>query len=400
MSFINQISNMKGACKLNQSDSPFIADRALNVSESGIRKMFNLSAEKEGLVHLEIGESDFETPTHIVEAAKKAMDQGYTGYTANLGYLELRNAIADKLLNENGIEANPHSDIIVTTGAMQALSMALLVTINPGDEVIIPDPAYESFQRQVQFAGGIPVSVKVEEKDKFELLSETVEKSITKKTKIVIINTPGNPTGSVATRKNLEGISELAKQHDLLILTDEIYENNHFSIASLPDMKERVISVFGFSKTYAMTGWRVGYAVSCKEVIAHMNKIQEFYVTCAPSISQKAAIAALEGPQDCVKEMVLQFQRRRNILCKELCKSEKLTCVKPGGAFYAFPNISQSGMNSTDFAELLLRREGVVVVPGDAFGDSGRNYIRLCFASSEIGLQNAAQRIRRFLDET
>lgn len=392
---------------MDRHESVFIANRALEVSESGIRKMFNLANTGEGLIHLEIGESNFKTPAHIIKAAKTKMNKGHIGYTANSGYSDLRNAIADKLSDENGIDANPLSEIIVTAGAMQALSLAILVTVNPGDEVIVPDPAYESFQRQVKFAGGIPISVKVEEKDKFELLPEVVENSITKKTKMIIINTPGNPTGSVANRKNLESIAELAKQHDLLILTDEIYEKivyngtKHFSIASLPDMKERVISVFGFSKTYAMTGWRVGYVVSSKRIIAHMNKIQEFYVTCAPSISQQAALAALEGPQDCVRKMVLQFQRRRNILFEELSKSDKLTCVKPEGAFYMFPNISQSGMNSTNFSELLFRREKVVVVPGIAFGDSGDNYIRLCFASSgEEGLQNAALRISRFLDET
>lgn len=381
----------------------FIADRALSVSMSGIRKMYNLTRDIKGLIHLEIGEPDFPTPHHIVEAAKKALDEGYTHYTSNLGYMDLRERIAEKLLKENKIEANPASEIIVTAGAMQALSLAILVTVNHGDEVIIPDPAYESFERQVKFAEGIPIRVKVKEENEFRLLPEDVEKAITKRTKMIIINTPSNPTGSVMSKKDLEGVAELAKQHNLLILTDEIYEKiiydglKHFSIASLPEMKNRTISVFGFSKTYAMTGWRVGYAVSNKEVIAQMNKIQEFYVTCASSISQRAALAALEGPQNCVEKMVKEYEKRRNFLYHELSRCDKISCVKPKGAFYLFPNISKI-LKSQKASELLLKKGKVVTVPGRAFGKSGDNFIRLCYATSMNDLQEAAARIRIALD--
>ena len=383
----------------------FIADRSISVSISGIRKMYNLALGVEGLIHLEIGEPDFPTPHHIIEAAKKAIDEGYTRYTPNPGYMDLRERIAEKLLKENKIEANPASEIIVTAGVMQALSLAILVTINPGDEVIIPDPAYESFERQVKFAGGIPVSVEVKGEKEFRLPPEDVEKAITKRTKMIIINTPSNPTGSVMSKKDLEGIAELAKQHNLLILTDEIYEKiiydglKHFSIASLPKMKDRTISVFGFSKTYAMTGWRVGYAVSNKEVIAQMNKIQEFYVTCASSISQRAALAALEGPQDCVEKMVKEYEKRRDFLYDKLSKCDKISCVKPKGAFYLFPNISKTGVKSQKAAELLLKKGKVVTVPGEAFGKNGSNFLRLCYATSLNNLQEATVRIRTALDE-
>ena len=386
-------------------DTEFIANRSISVSGSGIRKMYNLALGIEDLVHLEIGEPDFPTPHYIIEAAKKAMDEGYTRYTPNSGYMDLRERIAEKLLEENKIEADPTSEIIVTAGAMQALSLAILVTINPGDEVIIPDPAYESFERQVKFAGGIPVPVEVKEENEFRLAPEDVERATTKRSKMVIINTPSNPTGSVMGKTDLEGIAELAKKHNLLILTDEIYEKiiydglKHFSIASLPEMKDRTISVFGFSKTYAMTGWRLGYAVSNKKIIEQMNKVQEFYVTCASSISQRAALAALEGPQDCVERMVKEYKVRRDLLYKELIKSDKISCVKPKGAFYLFPNISKTGLRSQKAAELLVEKGKVVTVPGEAFGKNGDEFLRLCYATSMNVLQEATVRILSTLDE-
>ena len=385
-------------------DRGFIANRSISVSGSGIRKMYNLALGVEGLVHLEIGEPDFPTPHHIIEAAKKAMDEGYTRYTPNSGYIDLRERIAEKLLEENKIEADPASEIIVTAGAMQSLSLAILVTINPGDEVIIPDPAYESFERQVKFAEGIPVSVEVKEENEFRLSCEDVERAITKKTKMIILNTPSNPTGAVMSESDIKGTAELAKQHDLLILSDEIYEkilydgSKHFSIASLPDMKDRTITVSGVSKTYAMTGWRIGYAVSGKEIIKEMNKVQEFYVTCASSISQRAALAALEGPQDCVEKMVKEFEKRRDFLYDELIRVDKISCVKPKGAFYLFPNTSKTGLKSQKVAELLLEKGKVVTVPGEAFGKCGDNFLRLSFATSMNNLQEATVRILSILD--
>jgi aspartate/methionine/tyrosine aminotransferase len=334
------------------------------------------------------------------------MDDHYTFYTPNLGFQDLRERIAEKVSEENGIDADPRDEIIVTAGAMQAISLAILVTINPGDEVVITDPAYESFERQVRFAGGVPRFVEVKEEDEFKLRAEEVEKVITKKTKMIIINSPANPTGAVMERPDVTLLAELAKEHNLLILSDEIYEKilydgaTHISIASLPGMRERTISIFGVSKTYAMTGWRIGYAIANKRIVEQMNKIQEFYVTCASSISQRAALAALEGPQDCVREMVAEFRKRRDFLYSKLEGIDKIGCVKPKGAFYLFPNITKTGYKSTQVAEELLMKGKVVTVPGEAFGKNyGDNFIRICYATSMENLELAAERMRKVFDE-
>lgn len=362
--------------------------------------MYDLALGVEGLVHLEIGEPDFSTPQHIIDAAKRALDEGHTHYTPNAGYKDLREQIAKKVLEDNGIEARPESDIIVTAGAMQAISSAILVTIDPGDEVLIPDPGYESFSRQVKFADGVPVPVQVKEEEEFRLNPKGVEKAITKKTKMIVVNTPSNPTGSVMAQEDLEGIAELAKQHDLLVLSDEIYEKilydgaKHHSIASFPDMADRTITVFAFSKTYAMTGWRVGYAVGPKPIVKEMTKIQEFYVTCAPSICQRAALAALEGSQDCVREMLHEFSRRRDFMYNELTQLKRLSCVRPKGAFYLFPNIAGTGLRSEETAKILLEKGKVVTAPGRAFGKHGDNFLRISLGTSIQNLKSAAERIR------
>lgn len=382
-----------------------IADRSKSVSHSGIREMYNLSLGDTKAVHLEIGESDFPTPGFIIEAAKRAMDEGFTGYTPNSGYLDLRAAISDKLEEENSIIADPASEIIVTSGAMQALSLAILVTLNPGDEVIIPDPGYESFSRQVRFAGGKPVAVPVREENNFAFDTTELSRAVGEKSKMIIINTPSNPTGGMMSRLELKEIADVAEQHDLLVLSDEIYEKivyngeEHVSIASIPGMEERTITVFGFSKSYSMTGWRVGYAVGNSKIVEEMNKIQEFYVTCASSISQRAALAALERGSKSVNEMVTQLQQRRNFLHKELCSHDMIHSTKPAGAFYLFPNISKFGMSSKDAAKFLYEQAAVVTVPGAAFGEHGDEHLRLCFAKSKTDLQVAAERIHSALDE-
>jgi len=361
--------------------------------------MYDLALGVGGLVHLEIGEPDFSTPQHIVAAAKKAMDEGYTRYTPNAGYGELRESVSRKVLKDNEIEADPESEIIITSGAMQAISSATLVTINPGDEVIIPDPAYESFVRQTRFASGIPVPVQVKEEDEFRLKPEKVEQAITKRTKMIIINSPANPTGSVMSKNDLEGIAELAIRHNLLVLSDEIYEKmlydgaRHYSIASFPGMKERTITVFAFSKTYAMTGWRVGYAVAPRRIVGEMTKIQEFYVTCATSICQRAAIVALEGPQDFVTGMVAEFKRRRDFMYDEIGRMRGFSCVKPKGAFYLFPNVSRTELRKDDPAKDLLEKCKVVTAPGRAFGGYGGDYVRISLASSMDNLRTASKRM-------
>jgi aminotransferase len=377
----------------------FISDRSKSVTRSGIRVMYDLALGVEGLVHLEIGEPDFFTPQHVVDAAKKALDEGYTHYTPNAGYEELRESVSRKVLKDSGIEADPKSEIIITSGAMQAISSAILTTINPGDEVIIPDPSYESFVRQTRFASGVPVPVEVKEEEEFRLKPEKVENAITKKTKMIIINSPGNPTGSVMSKDDLEGFAELAMQHDLLVLSDEIYEKilydgaRHHSIASFPDMKERTITVFAFSKTYAMTGWRVGYAIGPRGIVREMTKIQEFYVTCATSICQRAALAALEGPQDFVTDMVAEFKRRRNFMYDQIRKIRGLTCLKPKGAFYLFPNVSRTELRKDDPAKDLLKRCKIVTAPGKAFGGYADGYVRISLASSMDNLRTTSERM-------
>ncbi|MGA3110121.1 MAG: pyridoxal phosphate-dependent aminotransferase [Candidatus Bathyarchaeia archaeon] len=377
----------------------FVSDRSKSVVRSGIRVMYDLALGVGGLVHLEIGEPDFSTPQHIVAAAKKALDEGYTRYTPNAGYRDLRESVSRKVSKDNGIEADPESEIIITSGAMQAISSATLVTINPGDEVIIPDPAYESFVRQTRFASGIPVPVQVKEEDEFRLKPEKVERAITKRTKMIIINSPANPTGSVMSKNDLEGIAELAIRHNLLVLSDEIYEKmlydgaRHYSIASFPGMKERTITVFAFSKTYAMTGWRVGYAVAPKSIVGEMTKIQEFYVTCATSICQRAALAALEGPQDFVTGMVAEFKRRRDFMYDEIGRMRGFSCVKPKGAFYLFPNVSRTELRKDDPAKDLLEKCKVVTAPGKAFGGYADGYVRISLASSMGNLRTASERM-------
>lgn len=377
----------------------FVSDRSKSVVRSGIRVMYDLALGVSGLVHLEIGEPDFSTPQHIVDAAKTAMDEGYTRYTPNAGYKDLRESVSRKVLNDNGIEADPESEIIISSGAMQAISSAILVTINPGDEVILPDPAYESFVRQTRFATGIPVPVQVKEEDEFRLKPEKVEEAITKRTKMIIINSPGNPTGSVMTKRDLEGIAELAIRHNLLVLSDEIYEKilydgtRHYSIGSFPGMKERTITVFALSKSYAMTGWRVGYAIGPARIVGEMTKLQEFYVTCATSICQRAALAALDGPQDSVTDMVTEFNRRRDFMYDQIAKMRGMSCVKPKGAFYLFPNVSRTKLRKDDPAKDLLEKAQVVTAPGKAFGGYADGYVRISLASSMGSLRTASERM-------
>jgi len=377
----------------------FISDRSKSVVQSGIALMNESSLRIADTIHLEIGEPDFPTPQHIVDAAKKALDEGYTRYTPNAGYLDLRESISRKVLRDNGIEADPGTDVIVTSGAMQAIFSALLVTINPGDEVIISDPGYESFVRQTRLAGGVPVRVAVREEDEFRLKPEEVERAVTRKTKVVIINSPANPTGSVMLKDDLKGIAEIATDHKLLVLSDEIYEKmlydgaEHHSIASFPDMQSRTITVFALSKTYAMTGWRVGYAVAPERIVREMTKLQEFYVTCATSICQRAAIAALDGSQDFVSKMVTEFKNRRDFMYDQITELKGVSCIKPKGAFFLFPNVSGTSLRKDDPAMDLLEKCKIATAPGSAFGEHGKSYVRISLASSMDNLKTAAERM-------
>jgi len=383
-----------------------ISRRANFVPWSGVRKMFNLAQQYEGVINLSVGEPDFDTPKHIVEAAINAMKEAYTHYTPNAGLKEFREAAAEKVKAENGIDADPETEVIATVGAMGGLSLAILTVVDPGDEVLVPDPGFPSYKAQVVLAGGRPVPYTLVEENGFLIDVEEIKKLITEKTKAIIINTPSNPTGTVLNEKNLREISEIAIENELLVISDEAYEAiiydglTHISIASLPDMKERTISIFTLSKTYAMTGWRIGFAVANEDIISQMTKLQEHISAHPSSISQKAAVAALRGGDDCVKKMIAEYSERRELLLKGLSEIPGFRCTRPQGAFYVFPNIKGFKMSSEEFSMQVLEKAKVVVVPGTAFGKHGEGYVRISYATSREKLANALSRIKSmFLKE-
>jgi aspartate/methionine/tyrosine aminotransferase len=358
------------------------------------------------LVHLEIGEPDFRIPEHVTETAIQALRDGFTKYTPNAGIEELRQAISEKLKRENQIDADPNGEIMATAGAMEALSLSILCTVNDGDEVLIPDPGYVSYVAHVLLAGGVPKFIPLVEQNDFRVTAEGIESLVTKKTRMIILNSPSNPTGAVNFKDDLKEIADLAEDHDLLVLSDEPYErlvypgHTHYSIAALPNMLERTVSIFSFSKTYAMTGMRIGYIASSKELIQQMVKMQEHYVACINSPAQKAAVAALRGPQTCVSEMLQEYIRRRDVLTDALNKMGVITCKKPAGTFYAFPNITRTGFDSRTFAEKLLDEAKVVTVPGVAFGNNGEGHLRLSFATSIDNINEAIRRIGNYCAKT
>jgi aspartate/methionine/tyrosine aminotransferase len=340
-------------------------------------------------------------PQHVTEAGIQALQDGFTKYTPNAGLEELRQAIAEKLKRENSIEADPNGEIMVTAGAMEALSLSILSTVNEGDEVVIPDPGYVSYIAQVLLAGGIPVTVRLRDDNDFRLTAGELQKVITKRTRLVILNSPSNPTGGVELLENLKGIADLANDQDFLVISDEPYERlvypgaRHYSIAALPGMLERTVTIFSFSKTYAMTGMRIGYMTSGRELTRQMTKLQEHYVSCVNSVAQKAGIAALRGPQTFVDDMLQEYARRRDVLIDGLNKTGMISCKKPAGTFYAFPNITRTGKDSKTLAERLLKEAKVVTVPGSAFGKGGEGHLRLSFAT---GIDNVKEAVRRITE--
>jgi aspartate/methionine/tyrosine aminotransferase len=374
----------------------------VTIPRSGIREIFDLARGVPDLIHFELGEPDFQMPDHVTDASIQALKEGFTKYTPNAGLEELREAISEKLKHENGLDADPHSEIMVTAGAVNALSLSILSTVNPGDEVVIPDPGYVSFAALVLLAEGVPVYVPLHEENDFRLTADDVENVINKKTRMIIINSPSNPTGGVELQEDLKGIAQLAIDNDVLVLSDESYErivypgNQHFSIAGLPEMHDRTISVFSFSKTYAMTGMRIGYMTGSTTLIRQMTKLQEHYVSCVNAVAQKAALAALRGPQDCVAEMLVEYTRRRELLIDGLNETRVITCRKPAGTFYAFPNITKTGYDSKTMAQKLLTEAKVVAVPGVAFGKSGEGYVRFSFATNIDNIKKAIDRIRDY----
>lgn len=377
------------------------AERLKNIKPSGIRRLFALTQHMPGLISLGIGEPDFTPPEHVLEAARQAMAEGKTHYTPLNGIPELREALAKKFTREYGLFYNPENEILVTVGATEAVYLALSAFINPGDEVLIPDPGFVCYKPAVLIVGGVPVSMPMLEDDGFKPDIETVTSLITKKSRVIIINSPNNPTGSVLTYDEMAELGKLAVENDLIVISDEVYEKilydntNHYCLATFPDMRERTIVVNSFSKTYAMTGFRVGYALAPEDLISTMLLVQQSTVACVDGLAQYAATAALEGPQDFVSEMVSKFDKRRRLVHKRLGKIEGFTCSLPKGAFYAFPNIKTFKTVSADFSEFLLEEAKVVVTPGSSFGKHGEGFLRLSFATAYEKIDEALDRMER-----
>ncbi len=376
-----------------------IANRSLVVEWSGIRTISTMLTNiKEGAIALSIGQPDFDTPEHIREAAKTALDEGYTRYPPAKGFQDLREGIAKKLKTKNNIIADPDSEVFVSSGAMHSIFNTVLQLVEPGDDVILIDPGYDYYS-QIRLFGGRPVPVTAYEQNKFRVDPDDIKKAVTDKTKLIILNTPSNPTGAFLDKTVIIEIAKVALEHGIHILSDECYEDivfdgEHFSIASVDGMKDLTASVFSFSKSYAMTGWRVGYVVANSAIINEMEKLMEHMLSGVSAVSQRAALAALQGPQDCVKEMACAYKVRRDLVCRELNEIEGMSCILPGATFYAFPNISKICRNSWDFARYLLAEQKVGTIPGVIFGANGEGHLRISYATDENNLREGLSRLK------
>jgi len=360
-----------------------------------------LLTSMEGVISLGVGEPDFVTPWHIREAGIYSVEKGYTSYTSNYGLLELREEIARYLKTRYGLDYDPKRELLITVGVSEGIDLALRAILDPGDEVIVPDPSYVSYMPCTMLAGGVFVPVPTTIENDFQVKADDIEKRITPRTKALLLGYPNNPTGAVMDRNGLLKVAELAERHNLLVISDEVYERlvygvKHACFASLPGMKERTILLNGFSKAYAMTGWRIGYAAAPEEFIEAMMKIHQYTMMCAPTMAQMAAIEALRAGDTQVAEMVADYDRRRRVMVSGL-NGIGLTCFEPRGAFYAFPSIKSTRLSSDEFAETLLLEEKVAVVPGSTFGQCGEGYIRCCYATSMAEIEEALQRMDRFV---
>ena len=380
-----------------------ISNVAKIVQPSPIRKMFNLADGMEDVVSFTVGEPDFNTPAHVVDAAVEALRTGKHHYTPNAGILPLREAISEYYVRSRGLHYSPETEIIATAGGMEALLLTMLTLLNPGDAFLLSDPCWTNYSRQIEICSARPVFVPVDAAHDFTFAQEALEKAITPETKGFLVNSPANPTGGIAGRKALEQLAEIAVRHDLYVISDEVYsellyEGNTFtSIAALPGMKERTIIVNSFSKTYAMTGWRVGYALGPQHIISQMVKLQENVAACVNTAAQYGALAALTGSQAPVAEMLETYSQRRAYILDAFSKINGLTCFAPQGAFYAFVDISAAGMDAETFARDLLQKVRVIVVPGEAFGESGKRYVRLSFATSMENIREGTRRIAQYM---
>jgi aminotransferase len=368
---------------------------------SGIRRFFDIAASMEDVISLGVGEPDYATPWRIREAGIFALESGITTYTSNAGLIELREAICADLDRRYGLSYRPADECLITAGVSEGLDLALRAMLAPGDEVLIPEPCYVAYEPCVSLAGGKPVAVATSGADGFRLHADRIAAAITPRTKAILLSSPANPTGAVQAREDLAAVVELAVRHDLYLISDEIYErlsylSPHVSVATLPGAAERTVLLGGFSKAYAMTGWRVGYLCAPAAISELACRIHQYTMLCASHISQLAALEALRSGEPDADEMIADYDRRRRVFVKGLCEVG-LDCPEPGGAFYAFPSISSSGLTSQEFAEQLLYAERVAVVPGDVFGASGEGYVRCCYATALSELEEALVRIERFL---
>lgn len=375
----------------------------VNIQPSGIRKFFDIVSEMEGAISLGVGEPDFDTPWHIRDEGIYSLEKGRTHYTSNAGLKELKIEIDRFLTRRYGISYDPITEIMVTVGGSEAIDIAMRAMLDPGDEVLIPQPSYVSYVPCAVLANGVPVVIELQAENEFRLTAEELEAAITPKTKLLVLPFPNNPTGAVMEREDLEKIAEVVKKHDLFILSDEIYSEltyleNHVSIASLPGMWERTIVINGFSKSHAMTGWRLGYACGPAVILKQMLKIHQYAIMCAPTTSQYAAVEALRNGDDDVKAMREEYDGRRRYLLHRF-KEMGLSCFEPFGAFYMFPCIKEFGMTSDEFATKLLNARKLAVVPGTAFGDCGEGFLRISYAYSLENLKKAMDRLEAFITE-
>lgn len=379
-----------------------LSETIVQIPPSGIRKFFDIVSEMKDAISLGVGEPDFDTPWHIREEGIYSLEKGRTFYTSNAGLRDLKVEICNYLKRKCSLTYNPDTEVMVTVGGSEAIDIALRAMLDPADEVLIPQPSYVSYVPCTILAGGTPVIIELEEKDQFKLTPEKLLEKITPKTKVLVIPFPNNPTGAIMEKEELEKIAEIVVEKDLFVISDEIYceltyKGNHVSIASFPGMQERTVLINGFSKSYAMTGWRLGYAAAPEVILKQMLKIHQFAIMCAPTTSQYAAVSALKNGDEDVKNMRESYNQRRRFLVNAF-REMGLDCFEPFGAFYVFPSIKRFGMSSDEFCMELLKQEKVAVVPGTAFGASGEGFIRVSYAYSLKNLKEALGRIERFVN--
>lgn len=376
------------------------SSRVKGIKPSGIRRFFDIAATMKDVISLGIGEPDFVTPAPIVQAGIEALNKGETHYTSNSGLIELREAVASQLQERYGPVYKPEEEILITVGVSEALYLALAALLDPGDEMIFAEPCFVAYEATAKMVGATPVNIPVSASSGFQLTAEAIEKAITPKTKVLLLASPNNPTGSVISRENLLKIAQLAERHNLVVVSDEIYDRlvygvQHTCFSTLPGMFQRTIVLQGFSKSYAMTGWRVGYAAGPAHLIGAMRKLHQYLIMSAPTASQWAALKAIEVGDPFVDAMCAEYDRRRQLIVSGL-NAIGLTCIEPQGAFYAFPSIQTSGMDDNTFAELLLEEEHVAVVPGRAFGESGIGFVRMSYATAYDKIEVALKRLSSF----